>query len=254
LSIWTRSPQTPGVDVDAYETLAEMESHYWWHVGRLRILDAQLRRLAGAGRPHILNVGCGTGGTVGMLERHGTVVNVDVSDQAIAHMARLGYDDVVKVDGIELPFEDATFDLVAAFDVLEHIEKDATALVEWARVLRPGGRILLTVPAHQWLWSGFDVAQHHHRRYNRRTLRAAVLQAGLTPRRISYAIAFSLPLVAGFRLLAEARNRPPEDQTGYVRVPRPVNRAFIGMLALEARMHHVMRVPFGTSVLAELSH
>jgi SAM-dependent methyltransferase len=241
------------VETAAYETLAAMESHYWWHVGRLRILDRQVHRIAAGRRLRILNVGCGTGGTVAMLQRYGSVVNVDVSDQAIAFMTRLGHTDTVKVTGVDLPFEDGSFDLVAAFDVLEHIDPDVPALREWRRVLRPDGRVLLTVPAHPWLWSGYDVSQHHHRRYTRRSLRAASAGAGLTPRRISYAIAFSLPLIVGFRLLAGATGRPLGSQASYVPVPGPVNRAFIGMLALEARMHGRLPVPFGTTVLGELA-
>lgn len=240
------------MDDAAYEALAAMESHYWWHVGRRRILDDQVRRVAAGGRPRILNVGCGTGGTIAMLERHGPVVNVDVSDRAIAHMERLGHT-AVKVDGVELPFPDESFDIVAAFDVLEHIAEDVKALVEWRRVLRPGGRLLLTVPAHPWLWSAYDVSQHHYRRYTRTALRTAVVDAGLAPRRISYAIAFSLPLIAGFRLLSRVTGGRAANEASYVLVPELVNRAFIGLIAVEARLHRRIAVPFGTSLLAELS-
>jgi SAM-dependent methyltransferase len=239
------------LDVGAYDTLAAIEDHYWWHVGRLRILDEQVRLVAGGRRLRILNIGCGTGGTVAMLERHGSVVNVDVSDEAIAYMARKGYPGTTKVEGVELPFADGSFDLVAAFDVLEHIEDDVAALREWRRVLRAGGQVLVTVPALGWLWSEFDEIQHHRRRYTRSTLRAAGESSGLVPGRISYAIAFSLPLIAGYRMLHKLLPGSGRAKATYVPVPPRINRLFIEILGIEAKIHRRALVPFGTSVLGK---
>src|ERR1035438_6448183 len=101
--------------------MAEREFSYWWHLGRLRIIETYLQKATkDKNDVRILNVGCGTGGTVATLERYGTVDNVDGSDDAIAFMRQLGYMRVKKMDGMKLPYNDKIYDVVAAFDVLEH--------------------------------------------------------------------------------------------------------------------------------------
>jgi SAM-dependent methyltransferase len=111
-----------------YARMADYEQNYWWHVGRLEIIQTYVKR-ASRNKSHstILNVGCGTGGTIDMLEKFGKVDNVDASDDAIAFVKKLGYRDVTKVGDIDLPFEDETYDIVGAFDVLEHIEDHRSA-------------------------------------------------------------------------------------------------------------------------------
>jgi ubiquinone/menaquinone biosynthesis C-methylase UbiE len=146
--------------------MSDREKNYWWHVGRLDILEKQIETIQkdNGDKPlSILNIGCGTGGTVAMLERHASeLVNVDVSKEAIKFMKQSGYSAIL-VEGTSLPFNANKFDLVVAFDVLEHIEDDSSALKEWRRVLKKGGTLLITVPAHQWLWSGHDVPLQHFR-------------------------------------------------------------------------------------------
>jgi len=241
------------MDPVEYAVLEEVERTYWWHVGRLEILRRELaRRLRSDGRPvAILNVGCGTGGTVRMLEEFGRVGNVDVSEHAIAFMKQQGFPDVDRVEGHVLPYGDSSFDVVAAFDVLEHIEDDRAALAEWMRVVRPGGLLLITVPAYQWLWSSHDVAMHHHRRYVRSQIRRLADVVGLERVRLSYAIVFSLPLVVGFRMIERLRkNRTPRST--YVSVSGRANRLFTRLLCIEARLHRVVSFPAGSSVIATL--
>ena len=106
-----------------YVAMAEREQRYWWHLGRLRMIETYLSRTPKTKvKPKILNVGCGTGGTVDMLEQFGIVDNVDISDEAINFMKTRGYKRLTKVSGILLPFKDKTYDIIGAFDVLEHIE------------------------------------------------------------------------------------------------------------------------------------
>ncbi len=241
------------MNIVEYEKMSKMEDEYWWHVGRLAIFDKQLEKLSSKKKLKILNIGCGTGGTVRMLEKHGDVTNVDISDEAIKYMKEKGFPNVIKVDGIKLPFEDNTFDLVASFDVLEHIEEDVEALEEWRRVLKPQGHIIVSVPAYKWLWSQHDVSLHHHRRYTSQSLKASAVAAGLKNKRLSYAISFSLPLVAGFRLLNKALGRKMDAETSYVAVPPQVNKAFIKLLKAESRAQKVLRFPFGTTVLGQFT-
>ncbi len=219
----------------------------------MRIIQTYVRSLRkGKKQLSILNVGCGTGGTIDMLEQFGTVHNVDISDEAIKFMQQHGYNNITKVDDIELPFKDKSFDMVGAFDVLEHIERDAEALKEWKRVIKDDGAILITVPAYQWLWSDHDVSLHHKRRYTIAQLEATAKKAGLKLDRKSYAIVFSLPLVVGFRFLNKALRRKTTSETSYVDVPNWTNSFFSKLLYAEAKAHRVMSLPAGTSVIAVL--
>ncbi len=234
-----------------YGEMERRERNYWWHVGRLRIIEKECRRQTKSKRAplKILNIGCGTGGTIRMLEQFGTVYNVDVSDEALRLMKKNGFKNLYKVDGIDLPFEKNSFDLVAAFDVLEHIEDDQAALKEWYRVLKRGGKVMITVPAYSWLWSGHDVSLHHFRRYTTGRLREKLKNAKFSINKATYAIAFSLPLVAGFRLLHKMRGAAMDSETSYVDLRAPVNTLFTKMLFAEASLHGITRLPAGTSVM-----
>lgn len=231
-----------------YARMAEREQSYWWHVGRLDIINTWLGRWV---RPKkgskILNVGCGTGGTLPVLEKYGKVTNVDVSSEAVKFMKESGYT-VSKVKGIALPFKDSSFDVVVAFDVLEHIDEHEEALNEWLRVLKKDGVILLTVPAYQWLWSDHDVSLHHYRRYTRKLIRSITPESG-TIQRLSYCIVFSLPLIVTFRFINKLLGRKVDSETSYVNVPKSVNSFFSWLLGIEARLHKYTTLPFGTSVI-----
>ncbi len=236
-----------------YARMAEREKNYWWHLGRLRIIQTYIKRTASyTSKTKMLNVGCGTGGTIDMLERFGIVDNVDISDEAIAIMKQHGYKRLTKVKGIKLPFKDKAYDIVGAFDVLEHIEDHVGALKEWGRVLKNDGAVVLTVPAYQWLWSDHDVSLHHKRRYTIRRLRQAAKQAGLRLEKKSYAVVFSLPLVVTFRYIHKLSGRQIDSETSYVNVPGWVNRLFTNILYGEAKVHKYLSFPAGTSVIAVL--
>jgi ubiquinone/menaquinone biosynthesis C-methylase UbiE len=233
--------------------MEQYEQTYWWHLGRLRIIQTYIKKAVGRKKNlKILNVGCGTGGTIDMLESFGAVDNVDTSEDALTFMRQKGYANLFKVNDVQLPFEDETYDMVGAFDVLEHIEDENGALKEWRRVLKPGGAVVLTVPAYQWLWSGHDVSLHHKRRYTTSRIATAAKAAGLNVDRKSYAIVFSLPLVVGFRLLNKVTRRKTTSETSYVKVPETVNRIFTNALTVEAKAHKGITFPAGTTVIAVL--
>jgi len=236
-----------------YQRMAEKERTYWWHLGRLKIIKTYIELANKTDKKiSILNVGCGTGGTIDLLESFGKVVNVDNSDDAIKFMKSSGYKNVTKVEGIGLPFANSSFDIVGAFDVLEHIDDDRGALAEWSRVLNPGGAVVLTVPAYQWLWSGHDEALYHKRRYTRRLIASTARDAGLVVERSSYAVVFSLPLVIGFRLLNHIRRKAVNSETSYVAVPNWTNGLFTRFLGLESKLHQKIIFPAGTTVVAIL--
>ncbi len=227
--------------------MAELEDMYWWHVGRKDIVQRQLRRMVPRESNTILNVGSGTGGMVPVLEQYGEVTNVDSSAEAIAFLKKRGIKRVHHVDGVRLPFPDNHFDAVVALDVLEHIERDESALREWRRVLKPSGSLLITVPAYQWLWSGHDESLHHYRRYRASGLCRKLNHANYSVTKRSYAIVFSFPLIVGFRVLEKTLSR--RQETSYVMLPGFINRLFVSLLRVEARVMQYLNFPFGTSVL-----
>lgn len=236
-----------------YTRMAAREKTYWWHLGRLRIIETYVRKaMHNKNNPLILNVGCGTGGTIDMLQSVGTVDNIDISDDAIKFMKKSGYKRITKVDDIKLSFKAKTYDMVGAFDVLEHIDKQVSALKEWKRVLKDDGAIVITVPAYQWLWSDHDVSLHHKRRYTTTRIEEAAEKAGLVVEKKSYAIVFSLLLVVGFRTMNKVLNRKTDEETSYVDVPKWVNALFTNLLYIEAWFHKYTVFPFGTSVVTIL--
>jgi SAM-dependent methyltransferase len=241
------------VKTSEYARMAEYEQSYWWHLGRLEIIQIYMKRaVRNKSTSIILNVGCGTGGMINMLEKFGTVDNVDASNDAIAFVKQLGHERITKVDDIALPFNDKIYDAVGAFDVLEHIEDHLRALREWKRVLKDDGAIIITVPAYQWLWSEHDVSLHHRRRYTVKSLMAVAAEAGLKPEKKSYAISFSLPLVVGFRVTSRVLGQKSDSETSYVSVPRAINKFFIALLKIEAKLHSKVSLPAGTSVITIL--
>lgn len=236
------------MNIAEYSRMAKREQSYWWHVGRLETIDTWLRHhVRPSSRAKILNVGCGTGGTLPVLEKYGNVTNVDVSPEAIKYMRKNGYK-VIKVQDFLLPFKDREFDVVVAFDVLEHIKEHEEALSEWSRVLKKNGAILFTVPAYQWLWSDHDVSLHHHRRYTKKLIRR-IKPASVSINRSSYFISFSLPMVVGFRFLNKVLGRKSDSETSYVNVPSWVNSLFIKFLWGESGLQKYITFPFGTSVI-----
>ena len=119
-----------------YLHLAELENSYWWHIGRRAIISSLLQKHCPS-NPEILNIGCGTGGTVKLLEKHGNLHNVDTSSCALNYAQKSGVDQMIQIGTTGLPFQDNSFGLIVALDVLEHIEDDEAALKDWLRVVKP---------------------------------------------------------------------------------------------------------------------
>lgn len=187
------------------QAMLAADERHWWYRGRRRILRVELARLPLPRHPRILDAGCGSGRTLDLLADYGRVSGIDASPEAAALARGRGHEDV-RVGHLEaLPWEDGTFDLVTALDVVEHTPDDRATLRELRRVARPGGRALLTVPAYPVLWSGHDVANEHERRYTRRSLRAAAREAGWRVERETGFNALLLPPAAAVRLAERAR-------------------------------------------------
>ena len=226
-------------------TLAAEDGH-WWYLGRRAIvLDAARRSLAAAPRPRILDAGCGGGGVLAELAGLGTAVGLEPSPASRERALGRGVAEVVDGDLARLPFADDEFDLATALDVLEHLDDDRGALAELRRVVRPGGALVVTVPAHPRLWSRHDELNHHRRRYTRGSLRAAAGAGGWDVRRLTHFNALLLPAAA------IARRFDRGDGLGIP--PAAVNRALELPLRLERRAIAAgVSFPLGLSLLAEL--
>jgi SAM-dependent methyltransferase len=229
----------------------EAEAAQWWYAGQRAIakalLEPALSRDSGGRR--LLDAGCGTGYNLVDLGRLGRATGVDLSSEAIALCRARGVR-VARASVLALPFPDATFDAVTSFDVLYHawVSDDRAAARELVRVLRPGGLLLVRVPALRLLWGAHDAEVQSRHRYTRGELTAVLRAAGLEIVRASYCNSILLPLLFGRRTLDRLLGRAGSD-VGFL--PRPIERAFRGALLLEAALVRAgAALPLGASVVA----
>lgn len=183
----------------------EIEKIHWWWEGRRQILRQSITKKNGL---KILDIGCGTGETLTFLENFldkPKLFGVDSSAVAIDFAKKRGHQKILKVDAQKLPFKEGTFDYVLLLDVIEHIEDDAGTILEAKRVLRPGGHIIVTTPALQFIWSEHDTAQGHYRRYVRRRIRSLATKSRMGIERISYFNFFLSPAIIAIRLLGNLK-------------------------------------------------
>lgn len=233
------------MDRIVYDRMAAHDATHWWYRARRDILRDYLRRYGGLGAgARILEIGCGTGHNLAMLGEFGMVeaIEIDAAARVIAS-ERLGRP-VGDAPLPELPgVERGAYDLVAVLDVVEHIGDDVGALAAMAACLRPGGKILITVPAHPWMWSAHDVVNHHHRRYSKRSLAAAINRAGLNHNGLRYFNSLLFPLAAAARTAGRLTGKDDSDDSP---PPGPVNALFGGVFGLER--HLIGRVPMTPGV------
>jgi SAM-dependent methyltransferase len=233
-----------------YPILFRVEQSHWWHTGRREILAsfvADICREVTDRRPRILDVGCGTGANLLMLSKYGDAEGVDVSEDALAFCRERGLEKVKLGAGEELPYEDGSFDLVTAFDVVEHMDDDLAGLTEMRRVLRPGGRVLLFVPAFMFLWGLQDDVSNHRRRYRLPELRRVLEQAGFEVERTTYAnITFFLPILFIRKLMRLTGLKASTENNINVTA---LNGFLRRLFETESWILRYMNLPFGVSAL-----
>lgn len=235
-----------------YQQMAELDDRHWWYRARRRILAELIRREAklvpGA---RILEIGCGTGHNLAMLSGFGHVDGLELDDEAAAlSEKRLGR----KVMRSPLPelgeVPDASYDLVGAFDVIEHIDDDAAALASIAGKLKPGGKFVMTVPAHQWMWSAHDTVNHHKRRYSKASLKRLVDGSPLQLDKLGYFNSLLFPLAVAERLSSKLRGKDSAD----LKLPAaPLNAMLERVFAAEAHLVGRLPLPPGLSLFAVAS-
>jgi len=233
-----------------YEVMHAHELRHWWFRGRRRVLVDLLRGVAGprAGSLRILDYGCGTGGNTSEYASFGAVIGIEPDAAAVRLARERGGAHYCRSSGTQLPFRQGAFDAVVASDVLEHIEDDLAAVSEIGRVLRPGGAAIISVPAHQWLFSEHDAALHHFRRYSKAALRDVLERGGLRIRRLSYWNAVLFPAICLHRLLVRPR-RGHELRSDTRSSPWPINEALAALLAAEAAILRRAPLPWGVSLV-----
>jgi SAM-dependent methyltransferase len=237
-----------------YSEYFELEDRHWWFLGRraifMRILDRYLAPPPRDRRRELLDVGCGTGAMLGVLERYGRAQGIDADADAVAFCHQRGALHVGHVETLPLPFADGSIDLVTGFDVLEHIDDDAAMLAEIHRVLRPGGQLLVSVPAFQFLWGPQDEISHHRRRYVAAQLGDRIEAAGLLVQRLSYFNTLLFPGIAAIRIARPARPGAALKSDFTLSRPGPLNAVLARIFAAEAALLARRDLPFGVSILA----
>jgi SAM-dependent methyltransferase len=229
----------------------QAEDRHWWYRGRRSVLDRVIADLRLPARAEILDAGCGSGRNMIDLARHGAVTGVELSQTSVELARKREAGEVIEGSVLEMPFAAGHFDLAASLDVIEHLEDDLAALRELRRVVKPGGTLLVTVPAYQWLWSGHDVVNHHYRRYTRRTLQRVGEQAGWQQARTTYFNSLLLPAAILLRVLDRFNRKTTESSLDLWVPPAPLNWLLERPLALEAAMiGRGGRIPAGLSLLA----
>jgi len=227
------------------------EDRHWWYRGRRNVIERVIADLRLPARARILDAGCGSGRNMVELTRHGTVTGVELSDASIDLARARGAGEVIAGSVLQMPFDGDSFDLSVCLDVIEHLEDDLDALRELRRVLAPGGSLLVTVPAYQWLWSGHDEVNHHHRRYTRRSLQRVAEQAGWDQVRTTYFNSLLLPAAILLRVLDRFSRKTTESSLDLWVPPEPLNWLLERPLALEAALiGRRGRIPAGLSLLA----
>jgi SAM-dependent methyltransferase len=242
-------------DASGFGFLAEMERKHFWHIGRREmILDILKRNVPHLAESKMLEIGCGNGNILAYLKENG--INIEGGDIFLEglkfYQRKLDNTALYQIDIMALPFHH-NFDIIGMFDILEHIDEDEKALAEVSQALKSGGRILIMVPAHKFLWSYFDILSCHRRRYDKDELKAKLERNGFVIKKMTYYMFFLFPLLTGIRLIGNITRKASKKQASKASLEVStipiVNKVFLGLLRLERYLIRYLNLPLGASLL-----
>ena len=232
-----------------YGEIAEAEDRHWWYIGRRAVIRTVLDTTPFSRSGQVLEIGCGSGGNIELLSSYGSVYATEMDD-ILREVAIARHGSLAKIINGRAPdeigFDGERFDLIAMFDVLEHIEKDRDTLKVVASKLTPNGKLILTCPAYRWLWSVHDERAHHYRRYTRRSLGVLGRSVGLIPIKATYFNSILLPAVAAVRV--SSRILSFEADVGMKTPSRVINSILTGVFSAEASLVRFVSLPVGVSI------
>lgn len=238
------------MELAEYATMAEVEARHWWYRALRGMIHAAWQQHVHTSAPRLLDVGCGTGANLLALRDRAATMGIDFSPAAVGWCRSRGLESTAVASAGALPFPAETFDVALSCDVLCHasLPDKAVPFAELARVLRPGGVLLLNLPAFQWLYSSHDRAYHTDRRFLRAEVRRRLDGAGLIPERITYWNSVLFPAAVGVRLLR--RLTRPEGSDLAAGSGAAAGSLFAAAFAVERTLLRRMPLPFGLSVFA----
>ncbi len=233
-----------------YEVEAQVEATHWWFVGRRKLFSQIIKAFDLPPNINVLDIGTSTGTNLRMLRELGycNVRGLDLHDEAIRWCADKGLGQVDKGDICSIPSPDSVYDLVMATDIIEHVDDDITALSEIARVLKPNGYAIITVPAFQSLWGLQDEASHHKRRYRQNELLEKLGQADLYAKKSFYfnyllfaPIWLARQIIRVFRIQLKSENELNSNV---------INSILTVIFSIDILTARKLKPPFGVSILA----
>jgi len=238
---------------DLYLEMYQLEEAYWWHVAKRMLVKKLLSMYVdNYFQKKLVDVGCGTGKflqEMNVWQDWGELLGLDGSDEAIRFTKERHIANVKKANfEKKLPLRSKTYDVITSLDVVEHINDDQHLVNEFYRVLKPGGLVVITVPAHQWLWTYWDEMLGHFRRHNKKSVTSLFSTAGFEIEKISYFYSYLLPIAIIFRLL-KSSNKHKQQSSDFIKVPWIVNVILLMKAFLEKETIQYFNIPFGLSVV-----
>ena len=241
------------MDARAYHDMVYRQDEHWWFKARREILSEEIKDLNLRGDIKILEIGCGAGGNISMLQKFGEVYAVEL-DEYSREYAKMKMQVEVQPGSLpdNIPFSDNTFDLVCLFDVLEHVKQDDKALIAIQKILVPGGKLLITIPAHQWLFSTHDKILHHHRRYSWKGIVKILNYCNYSILRMSYYNTVLFPVVVIVRLMDLFIHT---DKSTGSSIPSPwLNSILFSLFRFEKYILRHITLPYGASMIIVLEN
>lgn len=237
---------------EEYSKMYEFEDSYWWFQGRKYMMGQIVSSLPNYATEdaRILDLGCGTGLMLEHFSKTHWSAGLDFSNLALQFSQKKGANKLLQANVEDIPIADNSLDIITALDLAEHVANDDQMFAETYRTLKPGGRMVLTVPAHPFLWSDHDDALHHHRRYTRKELKKRLTEAGFEIERLSWSITFTFPIIVAFRLFQRCFQHSSRPKTHLILLPRWANSLLTMSVRLEALLLKYINLPFGVTLMA----